>query len=333
MNDDTTDMTDLFRRAAGGFASGVTVVTTQHGGFLYGLTATSFVSLSLNPLLVTVSINVHSPILEEIRDSGRFAINVLASDQQHVSTYFATRGRGRSEGAFVGIDTHVERTGAPIVTGALSWFDCRVHTTLDGGDHTILVGAVAAAGGGTGEPLMYMSGRYRALSLAEEKAVEEEAERADIHRIADSLSVHLHLHGMSPEQLIDAQRAVEPAAAALAARNATDRQLLQLRELVDAAEEFVDDPARYTPLSLEFHQQLGMLSANPAIAASVQALNQPRASAYAPHTETHRARRATDAHRHVLAAILARDEESARQRMAEHLGQVARGLPDAPRTE
>ena len=137
MSDTDQHRLEAFRQAAGRFASGVTVVTTDNDGFLYGITATSFVSLSLNPLLVTISINLNSPILEEARESGRFTINVLASDQQHVSAYFASRGRGRSEGAFAEVETRTEKTGAPVVVGALSWFDCTVHAMLDGGDHAL----------------------------------------------------------------------------------------------------------------------------------------------------------------------------------------------------
>ncbi len=328
MSDDAQERLDLFRQAAGRFASGVTVVTTENEGFLYGLTATSFVSLSLNPLLVTVSVNVNSPILDEIRQSGHFAINVLASDQQHVSAYFATRGRGKSEGRFEGIETQVESTGVPIVTGALSWFDCTVYTTLDGGDHTILVGEVAAAGGGTGEPLMYMSGKYRELSPAEEKAAEEKAAEADIQRIADSLSIQLHMHGMTAQQVLEAQQALLPAAAALAARNATEAQIAGLRELVEEAEAVVGDPAAWNPLAMEFHQRLGRISGNPAIDAGVQALGQSRESVLAPRTVTERARRTMLAFHEVLEAIAARDEDAARRLMAAHLARVAENLSD-----
>ncbi|GLY68954.1 flavin reductase [Amycolatopsis taiwanensis] len=318
---------DSFRQAAGRFASGVTVVTTVLDGHLYGITATSFVSLSLNPLLVTVSINLHSPILDEIRASGVFAINVLGRDQQAVSACFARRGRGRSKERFDEVETHVETTGAPVITGVLSWFDCTVHTMLDGGDHVILVGEVVSAGGGPGQPLLYWSGEYRQLSAAEEKAAGERAAEADLRRIADSLSVQLHLHGMRPDQLLEAQHAVEPAAAALAARDATDDQLAHLRALVEESEKHVHDPGRYNPLSLDFHARLGMVSGNPAIAASVGALNRPRESAYAVHTNAERATRAVHAHRRILEAIEDRDEDAARRLMTEHLGVVAQGMP------
>jgi flavin reductase (DIM6/NTAB) family NADH-FMN oxidoreductase RutF len=75
------DSGHAFRKAAGRFASGVTVVTTSGAQGAYGVTVSSFASLSLNPLLVTVSINRSSELLEHLRPVQTFAVSVLASDQ------------------------------------------------------------------------------------------------------------------------------------------------------------------------------------------------------------------------------------------------------------
>jgi flavin reductase (DIM6/NTAB) family NADH-FMN oxidoreductase RutF len=79
-----------FRQAAGRFASGVTVVTTIASEGAYGVTVSSFASLSLNPLLVTVSVNRSSRLLRHVRAVEAFAVSVPASDQQQVAHYFAT---------------------------------------------------------------------------------------------------------------------------------------------------------------------------------------------------------------------------------------------------
>ena len=76
-----------FRQAAGRFDSGVTVVTTPAREGAYGMTVSSFASLSLNPLLVTVSINRSSPLLDYVRAVETFAVSVLASDQQEVARF------------------------------------------------------------------------------------------------------------------------------------------------------------------------------------------------------------------------------------------------------
>ncbi|WP_037065322.1 flavin reductase family protein [Pseudonocardia acaciae] len=157
------DPTGRFKRAAGRFASGVTVVATRNGRHLYGITCSSFQSLSLDPLLVTVSVNAASPFLAEVRASGHFAVSVLASDQQRVSRYFATPGRGRARDRFPGVPTEVVQTGSPVVGGCLSWFDAALHALLPGGDHQILIGEVVAAGGRDGEPLLYWAGGYHRL--------------------------------------------------------------------------------------------------------------------------------------------------------------------------
>jgi flavin reductase (DIM6/NTAB) family NADH-FMN oxidoreductase RutF len=141
-----------FRQAAGRFASGVTVVTTRVSEKDYGVTVSSFASLSLNPLLVTVSIKRSSPLLGYVRSAEAFAVSVLSGDQEHVAAYFATPGRTPEPAGFATVSTTARQTGAPIIDGCLSWFDCTVEDVLPGGDHEILVGRVAAAGGRTGEP-------------------------------------------------------------------------------------------------------------------------------------------------------------------------------------
>ncbi|MEV5411188.1 flavin reductase [Thermopolyspora sp. NPDC052614] len=316
---------DDFRQAAGRFASGVTVVTTRSGRLLYGVTATSFVSLSLNPLLVSVSINVKSPILPHVANSGVFAINVLAREQEAVSRYFATRGRGHSLDRFDHLDSHAEATGAPIIDGSLSWFDCSVYETLQGGDHVILVGEVAAAGGTSGEPLLYWSGGYRELDRGSEAQATTSDEQG-IERFADALSVQLHMQGMSVQDLLEAQVAVEPAAAALAARVRDDEQIRELQALVDSASQCHEDPEKFNPISLEFHSRIGLVSGNAAIAACVRALSRPRHAVYSARTTADRARRITQKHQEIVNAIRDGDEEQARRLMLEHLGTIARGI-------
>jgi flavin reductase (DIM6/NTAB) family NADH-FMN oxidoreductase RutF len=102
------DSGHAFRQAAGRFASGVTVVTTRASQGHYGVTVSSFASLSLNPLLVAVSINRSSPFLEYVRSAEAFAVSVLASDQQQVAAYFAARGRTPEPAGFATVPTTSE---------------------------------------------------------------------------------------------------------------------------------------------------------------------------------------------------------------------------------
>jgi flavin reductase (DIM6/NTAB) family NADH-FMN oxidoreductase RutF len=99
-----------------------------------------------------------------IAESGIFAVNILSEEQEFLSERFAARAPIVNE-AFEGVPFHVEVTGAPILEGSIAWYDCRVATTYEGGDHTLFVGRVEAIGFGKEghRPLIYFSNRYAHL--------------------------------------------------------------------------------------------------------------------------------------------------------------------------
>lgn len=153
-----------YRDLVGRFATGVTVVTTTHGGVHRAMTANAVSSVSLDPVLVLVCIERTASIHEVIRDAGVFAINILASDQESVSRLFAQRGALPEP--LGGVPFFLGETGTPILEDTLGWLDCRVWAEYDGGDHTIYVGEVVAMDLAMpgGEPLVFFSGRYRQLA-------------------------------------------------------------------------------------------------------------------------------------------------------------------------
>lgn len=154
---------DAVRLAARTCASGVSVLTTRCGDDVFAKTVSSFVTLSMDPPLISVAVTRHSPLVRAVADSGRLAISVLRTGQEHLSQRFATPGAGRTTGAFDGVATRTEITGAPVIEDCLTWFDCRLHSVLPGGDHSILVGLpLAAAAAPTGVPLLYHQGGYHA---------------------------------------------------------------------------------------------------------------------------------------------------------------------------
>ena len=132
--------------------------------------------------------------------------------------YFARRGRQPESDGFATVSTTAVETGAPVIDGALSWFDCAVEDILPGGDHEILVGRVVAAGGRSGEPLVYWGGDYRALTPPSSRPDE-------LDNAADGLAVAFHLLGVEAAEMLEAQATVEPALAALAARRGTADRL------------------------------------------------------------------------------------------------------------
>lgn len=149
-----------FKLAMSHFASGVTVVTTEHEGKMYGMTVASFASLSLHPPLVLVCIEKSVKTHDAIAGAQAFGVSILEAGQGDVSGRFASR----MDDKFAGIDVARGTMQLPLIAGALTTLECRVHDQLPGGDHSIFVGEVVAAQTREGEPLVYFRSGYRALS-------------------------------------------------------------------------------------------------------------------------------------------------------------------------
>ena len=150
---------DLFRSTLGRWASGVTVITTVHEGQPYGMTASSFSSLSLDPPLVLVCVDHRAHLHQHLPQARRYGVSVLAADQEALSTHFAGRPQADLSIPWV----HAE--GIPLLGGALAHLVCDVDAMLPGGDHTIYVGRVThAAVWPDRDPLLYFGGKYRGLA-------------------------------------------------------------------------------------------------------------------------------------------------------------------------
>ena len=156
--------TTLQRRIMGRFAGGVTVVTTRYGdgNQIWGMTANSFTSLSLDPPLVLVAVDRRNSMCEYMQRGQCFAVNMLTTEQEAISRQFATRGPKD----FSGLALTAAETGAPILADALAYLDCRVTQTVPGGDHDIFIGEIVAGGINEGQPLLFYNGRYTRLALS-----------------------------------------------------------------------------------------------------------------------------------------------------------------------
>ena len=159
----TTVDPNEFKAAAGSFGTGVTVVTSNRDGQVYGMTVSAFASLSINPMQIIVSLRGGALLNDMINDSKGFAVSILRQDQQGVAAYFASSGREPCDGEFPGLPCSTAISGAPIINGSLAHFDCTLATTYGGGDHVIFVGNVVEAVAEDGEPLMYYKGSYHGL--------------------------------------------------------------------------------------------------------------------------------------------------------------------------
>ncbi|MEP4557806.1 flavin reductase family protein [Cobetia amphilecti] len=155
-----------FREALGHFASGITIITTQVDDEPIGFTCQSFYSVSMNPPLVSFSVKASSFSYPKIRQAERFAVNILSSEQSHVSNQFAMRGADKWQG----IDWQLSPLGNPVINDSLHWLDCKIHAEHPAGDHLIVIGEVKGLNldvSATSRPLLYFKGKYGGLAREE----------------------------------------------------------------------------------------------------------------------------------------------------------------------
>lgn len=161
-NDVTIEPQEL-RRVMGHFATGVTVITTRDKeGRHYGLTANAFMSLSLDPPLVVISVDKTAQCYFCFAESKVFNVNVLSEEQEEISRRFATKGVDK----FAGLKWRPADNGAALIDGAMAHIECKVVRSHDGGDHTILIGEITRTGASGGRPLLFFQGRYERLGRA-----------------------------------------------------------------------------------------------------------------------------------------------------------------------
>lgn len=154
---DTTIDPRAFRGALGSFATGVTIITTRDAaGEPVGLTVNSFNSVSLNPPLVLWSLANEALSLPAFRDGEHWAVHVLATDQEDLSTRFAKRGADK----FADLDIEQGRGGVPLLKGCTARFQCRTASRYQGGDHLIFIGEVLDFDHSENPPLVFHGGRY-----------------------------------------------------------------------------------------------------------------------------------------------------------------------------
>ena len=146
-----------FRNVLGRFASGVTIVTVELEGEIHGMTANAFMSVSLEPPLVLVSVNRRAHIHHLLANSGCYGVSILSVDQQELSNHFAGR---QVEGLTV---SFVRKYNVPVVDGAVAHLIARVVDQHAAGDHTLYIGQVEYLDCRDGQPLLFYAGKYRQL--------------------------------------------------------------------------------------------------------------------------------------------------------------------------
>ncbi len=156
---------ESFRQVMGAFATGVTIVTTRCGGTIHGLTANSFCSVSLEPMLILVCVDKQAFSHNLIARGRNFAVNILKAAQQDLAEKFSNNELNAKQ-RYEDLVYRTAVTGAPILEESLAWLDCELAAAHDGGDHDIFVGKVLALGKNESQPpLLYFQGRYQTLKL------------------------------------------------------------------------------------------------------------------------------------------------------------------------
>ncbi len=155
---------EKFREVMSNFATGVTVVTTTSAdGSPYGLTVSSFASVSLNPVLVLVCLDNRLSGLASFQNSKLFGVSILSEAQEEISRMFAKKDSERPASIYF-----EGRNGVPLMRNALATFECETVEKYPGGDHTIFMGQVISAeiidAKHGAFPLVYFRGKYRKVA-------------------------------------------------------------------------------------------------------------------------------------------------------------------------
>ena len=161
----TTPTTSEFRLALGQFATGVTVVTAERApGCVHGMTANSFTSVSLDPLLILICVNQSAQLMPLVEQHKRFGVNILKDNQREISEYFARTEESAEMEKQLGVRYRWTKTGIPLLEDALVHLGCNVVASHVAGDHTIFIAEVESVEVYDGEPLLYLRGDYRNLA-------------------------------------------------------------------------------------------------------------------------------------------------------------------------
>ncbi len=148
-----------FRHAMGNFATGITIVATELDDAIYGMTANAFISVSLDPPLILVSVDEQASMHDKLKQTGQFSVSILNKDQQDVSMHFAKQKTLES------IDGLFERlAGQPVIKDSLTSMACQLKDAHPAGDHTLFIGEVLELQTGSDQPpLTYYQGKYGQL--------------------------------------------------------------------------------------------------------------------------------------------------------------------------
>lgn len=192
-----TMLTDsaTFRHVIGHFTTGVTVLTARSGSEDFGATASAVTSLSVDPPMLLVCLNVNSGTQRAIHETGVFGVSILSDGQAAIAERFA---RPRTGSKFAGLELARGIGSVPMVVGALASCECEVESEVVAGTHRVFLARVVNAHAETGEPLAYYRGAFGRFEMDRDRALYEELRRRLIVRELP-LDLPLDLAALSQE--------------------------------------------------------------------------------------------------------------------------------------
>ena len=155
-----------YRQALGHFTTGIAVVTAQVANRWIGITVNSFASVSLSPPLILWSPDKKSARHDPFVQAQDFAVHILSSEQKSICDGFV-----KSSDAFDPNHTVLSDQGVPIIPNALATFECETQSTIDAGDHTIILGKVNRVSFADGDPLVFWRGQISKFDRTNLKTV------------------------------------------------------------------------------------------------------------------------------------------------------------------
>ena len=156
----------LFRRVMGRFVTGVTVVSFLRAGKPAGMTVNTFLSVSLDPPLILISVRKASSFVDNVRVGSRYGISILSERQHHLGPHFSRQAKQAADVTFE------EHAGMPLIVGSLAQMVARVVDIHPAGDHLLFIAEIEhLAHGLEAQPLIFFSGRYKQIH-ANDPAIE-----------------------------------------------------------------------------------------------------------------------------------------------------------------
>jgi flavin reductase (DIM6/NTAB) family NADH-FMN oxidoreductase RutF len=133
--------------------AGVVVISARLEDEFRGLTASSLVSISLEPPLVLAGLERESATRAAILETKAFNVSLLTRSQEFIADRFAGRAPAMDP-QWRTLPHRIGANGIPLLEGCAAWLECRLVQVHAAGDHDICVGEVTAAATGRGDPLI-----------------------------------------------------------------------------------------------------------------------------------------------------------------------------------